>query len=1001
MLIALLVVLGILSYQRLGVDLYPAIELPYVGVIATLPGASVEEVESRLAKPIEEAINPIEGIDTIEATASEGVASIRVGFVLERDPQQAAQDVRDNVAAAMGDLPPGISPPIVRRFDLEAIPILQIAISGDRDLRELTEITREQVEEELETLRGVGSVSIAGDRERAIHIIVDTDQLDAFGLSIQQVRGALRTQNIEVPGGRIDQGSRELVLRTLGRIESVSDFGTIVVGTISGRPVLLRDLATIEDSWVESRSHASLDGRIAITLSVQKQSGANTVATARRVREKLKEIEGNLPSDIALAIVKDQSRFIKASIDEAKFHLLLGGLLVGLSTLIFMGDGRSTLIAAIAIPTSIIATFTAIWAFGFTLNQVTLLALILSVGVVIDDAVVVLENIYRHMEELGKSATQAAIDGTKEIGLAVMATTLSLIVIFVPLAFTGGMTGQYLYEFGITTAFAILFSMIVSFVLTPMLCSRYLKVKKGERTAKERRFYKAIEHSYMALLRKSLDHRWVVVVVSILIIASIVPLGMAVGKDFIPTDDESEFQVAVLAPEGYTLGRSTRLFEEVASRLAKLENVDRTLLTIGDLGGLSGKGQGDVTRGSIYVGLAELDERDASQNDIMLLARTMMSEYPEVRSSVQSVSPFGGGRRTDFEFDLLGDEIATLAALSATFQERLRKIPGFVDLDSTLALRKPEVQAHIDRQKAADLGIRVQDIASTLRMLVGGQIVSTYKEADEQYDVWMRAGLPNRTDPEAIYNLRVARPGGEPVRLSNLVTLSEDAGPARIDRRDRRRQVTIVANLEGLVLGDAVKIVKRLEQEIGLPAGYSIQHSHYAERMTETANNFLFAFGLSAIFMYMVLAAQFESFVYPISILLSLPLSIPFALLSLLIVGNTLNLYSGLGLFMLFGIVKKNGILQIDYTNQLRAGGMPRREAILQANQVRLRPILMTTVMLVAGLLPVALGTGTGAASRASMANVIIGGQALCLVITLLVTPVAYSLLDDLTSRRR
>ncbi|MBY0278984.1 efflux RND transporter permease subunit [Candidatus Binatia bacterium] len=998
MLVMLFVVLGAMSYLRLGVDLYPNVDFPIASISTTLKGASVEEVETRVTKPIEEGVNQIQGIDELSSQTKEGLSRVLVQFQLERNGADAAQDVRDKVAIVMAQLPEDVDPPVVVKFDFDASPIMRIAVSGDRDPRELTEIARKRIKEDIETLSGVGSVTIIGGEERAVQIYVDTDKLDAYNLSIGQVRRALAAQNIEVPGGRIDQGSRELVLRTMGRLPKVEDFNDLIVGRLGERPVMLRDIATVVNGSEEARSYADLDGHPAVTLEVRKQSGSNSVAVVEHVKKWLAELKDIIPPDIHHEIVKDTSRFIVKSIDEAKFHLFLGAILVALSTLLFMGDIRSTLIAAVAIPTSIISTFTALWVLGFTINNLTLMGLILSVGIVIDDAVVVLENIYRRIEEKGERPFEAAINGTREIGLAVMATTLSLVVIFLPIAFMSGRTGRFFNEFGITTAVAILFSMLISFTLTPMLCSRFLKVKKDHKSAKDRAFYRVIDRGYGWALEFSLKHRWVIVLAAILTVYATGPLFRAVGKDFLPRDDQSEFEITVQTPEGYTLERSTKAIQELAGRVGALRGVKHTLVTIGDTTGLVGAGEGDVTTGAIYVRMKELEERDFTQFDVMADARKILADYPDLRTSVQAVNLFGGGgqRMSDFEFDLVGPEIEKLEEYSNAIMAEMRKTPGFVDVDSTLALRKPEIRVNIDRKKAADLGIRVEDVAGTLRTLVGGEPVTKYKEADEQYDVWLRASLLNRDDPKAIYNLAVARPNGELVRLSNLVTLDEARGPAQIDRFSRQRKVTIVANLDHLPLGDAVKKINEIVAKVDMPQLYGIRFANRAKSLAETGTNFAIAFLLSVLFMYMILAAQFESFLHPITIMLSLPLSIPFALLSLLILHETLNIYSVLGLFMLFGIVKKNGILQVDYTNTLRAEGMPRDEAIITANHVRLRPILMTTVMLVLGMIPIALGRGPGAASRASMANVIVGGQTLCLLLTLLVTPVAYSLFDDL-----
>ena len=665
--------------------------------------------------------------------------------------------------------------------------------------------------------------------------------------------------------------------------------------------------------------------------------------------------------------------------------------------MLFIANLRATLIAAVAIPTSIISTFTVMRWLGFTINNITMLGLVLSTGIVIDDAVVVLENIFRHMEEHGASAMQAASAATREISLAVMATTLSLVVIFLPVAFMEGQVGRFFNSYGITVAVSIMVSLLVSFTLTPMLCSRFLRVKSGRHT-KERGAYALIDRAYGAILGWSLRHRWVLVLASILTLLTTGFLFRALGKDFIPQDDQSEFEVILQTPEGFSLERTDEAFRAIEARLRKLPFVTHLLTTIGDASGRLRAGEGPVTSGGIYVRLSELDQRRLSQFDIMKKARAALADFPDLRTSVQNVNLFlsGGQRYTEMEFDLTGPSLAKLAGYSDAILQRLRQTPGFVDVDTTLSVRQPELQVQISREKASNFGINVRDVAGTLSTLVGGEPISTYREDQEQYDVWLRAEQRDRDDPRAIGDLEIAAPGGKLVRLANLATLSEERGPSQIDHHNRRRKVTIVANLTGIPLSTAVERVRGIVAGLDLPPAYTAEFSGRAKQLGETGTNFLLAFLLSVVFMYMILAAQFESFVHPITILLALPLSIPFALLSLLVLHETLNVYSILGLFMLFGIVKKNGILQIDYTNTLRAQGLPRDEAILRANHVRLRPILMTTVMLVAGMIPIALGQGPGAASRAAMAKVIIGGQTLCLLLTLLMTPVAYSLFDDL-----
>ena len=1005
MLIAFLVALGVFSYRKLAVDLFPNIDFPIVTVTTTLKGASVEEMESGVTKPIEEAVNTIEGIDELRSVTKEGLSNVIVMFVLERNREAAAQDVRDKVAAITSQLPEGTDAPIVDKFDVESSPIISIAVAGKRNLREVTEIARKQVKEDLETLRGVGSVTLLGGLERAINVSVDTDKLAAYNISIQQVKAALRAQNLEIPSGHVDQGPKELVLRTMGRLDRVEDFKQLIVGNVRGRPLTIGDVATVTDSFVEPRNLARLDGNPAVSLLIRKQSGTNTVDVIDHVKARLAELHSVLPPDITLEVVRDHSRFITKSIHEVEFHLVLAAVLVSLTVMLFIANLRATLIAAIAIPTSIISTFTLMQVMGFTINNITMLGLVLATGIVIDDAVVVLENIFRHAEESGEPAMRAAASATKEISLAVMATTLSLVVIFLPVAFMSGRVGRFFNSYGITVACAILVSLLVSFTLTPMLCSRYLRVKRGVSGgggSKNFGFYSLIDRGYGVILRWSLRHRWVIVALSVVVVYSTVPLFRVVGKDFLPQDDQSEFEVIVQTPEGYSLVRTDATFRELEAQLWTLPAVTHVLSTIGDSTGRLKAGEGPVTEGSLYVRLADLGQRPVSQFQVMEQARTLLTQYPDLRASVQSVNMFmGGGQRyTEIELDITGPSLEKLEHYSNQVMAGMRAIPGIVDVDTTLSVRQPELRVQINRQKASDFGIKVQDIAAALRTLVGGEPVTKFKEEQDQYDVWLRAQLPNRNDPHALNDLTIATPSGELVKLANLATMSEERGPSQIDRYSRQRKVTIVANLNHLPLSVAMARIGDVVARLDLPPTYRAEFSGRAKALGETGSNFAVAFVLSLLFMYMILAAQFESFLHPITILLALPLSIPFALLSLLLLGDTLNIYSVLGLFMLFGIVKKNGILQIDYTNTLRAQGMPRDAAILEANHVRLRPILMTTVMLIAGMIPIALGRGPGAASRASMAKVIIGGQALCLLLSLLLTPVAYSLFDDLGHAR-
>jgi len=1003
MLIMALVVLGMFSYRDLGVDLFPNLDFPMVTVTTTLKGASVEEMETAVTKPLEEIINTIEGIDELRSVTKEGVSTITVQFVLDKNRDVAAQDVRDKVSTILSHLPVGTDPPVIEKFDMDARPIMRIAVSGQRNLREVSEIARKQIKEDIETLRGVGAVIMVGQRERAINIDIDPDKLAAYNLSVTQVRQAIQAQNVEMPGGRVDQGRRELVLRTMGRIVHAEDFNDVIVGNFSGRPIMIRDIGTVENGIAEPRSLARLDGENAVQLTVRKQSGTNTVEVVDLIKARLEQLRAVLPPDIRTEVINDQSRFIKASIAQVQEHLLLGALLVAITVLLFMHNWRSTVIASVAIPASIIGTFTLMRYMDFTLNNITMLALVLAVGIVIDDAVVVLENIFRHVEETGEPPMHAASTATKEIALAVTATTLSLIVIFVPLAFMAGRSGRVFQSFGISVAFAIAISLLVSFTLTPMLSSRFLKITHRQKSSKESFFYSRIDRAYGRILAWSLRHRWAVVVASVVTVLWTIPLFQTIGKSFIPNDDQSEFEVIIQTPGGYTLEETDQLFRELETKVKGLRGVTNILTAIGDVSGKVKPGEGDVTNGSIYARLVDLHERDYSQFDVMADARVLFQQYPDLRVSVQGVSAFqgGGSKQTDLEFNISGPSLQQLQRYADHIMERMRTEPGFVDVDTTLSVRKPELRTVIDRKKASEFGIEIDDVASTLQVFVGGEPISKYKEDDEQYDIWLRAIKEKRDDSQAIFNLTVPARDGHLVKIANLAELQEELGPSQIDRYSRQRKVTIVANLlPSLPLSQAIEKIQSFVQELNLPATYTASFTGRARTLGETITNFALAFALSAVFMYMVLAAQFESFLHPITILLALPLTVPFALFSLLMLGHPLDVYGMLGLFMLFGIVKKNGILQIDYTNTLREQGMERDQAIIEANHARLRPILMTTLMLIFGMLPLALGRGPGTGTRVSMANVIIGGQALSLLITLLITPVAYSLFDDLGQMR-
>ncbi|HEV2800876.1 MAG TPA: efflux RND transporter permease subunit [Pyrinomonadaceae bacterium] len=1085
MLILSLTVVGIFSFFSLGVDLFPKIDFPTITITVVNPGASPREIETEITDKVEAAVNTISGIDELRSTSVEGVSQVFVQFLLDKNADIAAQEVRDKVNLIISDLPETAEEPVIQKLDTDAAPVLRIAVSSPRSLREVTEIADKQIKERIESINGVGNVTIVGGSRREIQLKLDPDKMRAFNVTVPEVAAAVRAQNMEVPGGRVDQGARELTVRTLGRITNPSDFNHIAVSSRGDYAVKLSDIGYAEDGSEELRTSARLNGEPAVTLIVAKQSGTNTVAVADEIKARLEEIKPTLPANVRTEVIGDSSIFIKAAVESIETHLIEGSILAAIVVFVFLWNFRSTLIAGLAIPTSIIATFGLMAALGYTLNMITMLALTLMVGIVIDDAIVVLENIYRFIEEKGMPPFQAAIEGTKEIGLAVMATTLSLLAVFLPVGFMGGIVGRFMSSFGLTASFAVAVSLIVSFTLTPMLAARFIKRKKpqsvspgmgsepsegdasalladesrvvageperqehaevareemgkwmegdnpermplalsrqraeeeavdGEESiaapprreekqkahnSKEGRFYRPVDRAYTAMLKWSMAHRWVIVALCVLVTLSIVPLFMFVGKNFLPVDDQSQFEINLRTPEGSTLAATSQTVERIAADVRTIPGVTDTLVTIG------GDLQQLVNSANIYVRLAPLGERDESQTELMVRARELLKKYPpELRSNIGQVQAISGGgqRNADIQYMIAGPDLQTLTKYSDELLKRMRTMPDVVDVDSSLISGKPELRIQIDRARAADLGVRVGDIAQSLNTMVAGQKVSTFNQGTDQYDVRVRAIGEARASKENLERLFASSSKLGWVSLDNLVRIEEGSGPSAIDRLNRQRQVTLTANVspggsQSGVLAELDNAVKGMNLE----AGYQTGLVGRSKELGRAGQYFLIAILLSFIFMYMVLAAQFESFIHPVTILLTLPLAIPFGILSLLLTGQTVNIFSGLGLLLLFGVVKKNAILQIDHTNELRAKGLDRYDAIIQANRDRLRPILMTTIALVAGMMPLVISSGPGSGTNRSIGVLVVGGQSLCLLLTLLAVPVFYSLFDDLGRAR-
>jgi hydrophobic/amphiphilic exporter-1 (mainly G- bacteria), HAE1 family len=1027
MIVLALVVAGAASYFRLGVDRFPSVDLPTLSIRTTLPGASPEEVEAGVSQRIEEAVNAVEGIEELRSISGLGSSIIIVTFDLERNIDVAAQDVRDRVATILRDLPAGTEAPIIRKSDNDSSPVLTVALSGNRSVRELTELADRVVKVRLERSSGVGEITIVGGLERAINVWVDANRLAAYRLPITTVRDAIASQNINVPGGNVTAGIEEQTLRTLGRVADPKAFNDLVIATLNGTPIRVRDIGWAEDGTKEQRSVSRLNGVPTVILEVRRQSGASTVAVIEAAKANLQRVVAQLPPDVKLEAIQDQSRYIYAALHEINLHLILGSILACLVVLAFMRSWRSTLIASVAIPASVVASFAMMWALGFTLNSVTMLALVLMIGIIIDDAIVVLENVFRFVEEKHMGPFEAAREATADIGLAVLATTLSLVVVFVPVSFMSSVSGRFLYQFGLTAGVSVMVSLLVSFTLTPMMSARLLRIEDiaaggGHDGAGSRRgFYAWIDRAYTWLLALAMRHRIAVLVLSLGVIASAWPLYSMVRQDYIPTDvDEAEFEVRVVAPQNTSLAAMDEVMRAVESDLQNTPGVQLVLASAG------GSFLGSVNEGRVYVRIAPHEERTFSlarlwhglvqgdplqawrgnytQRDVMQEVRRRFRQYPDLRTSVRNIPSFNtGGGSFEIDFVIRGPDLMALSRYAEQLRSRADEL-GIVDADTTLKLNKPELRVEIDRARAADLGVSMQDIGTALRLMVGGdEEVSRFLDlsVNDEYDVQLRLSDGDRNDPHTISRLFVPRQGGKLARLDNLVRITPALTASRIDRSDRQREARLRASVApGYGLADRLQTLQAAATELNMPSAYTTTVGGRGREMERTLGEFVLAFLLSIVFMYMILASQFESLVHPITILVSLPLAVPFALLSLWLTGNSLNLYSILGILVLFGVVKKNSILQIDHMINLRAAGMERMAAIMQGNRDRLRPILMTTLALVAGMLPLALGSGPGAEERRAIAVVVIGGQTLALLLTLLATPVVYSLLDELGQGR-
>ena len=997
-----LVVFGWVSLRGLSLDLFPKVDFPIVTIKTVLIGADPETMETRVTDPMEQAVNSLSSIKKLQSTSMEGVSVVVIEFELEKNIDVAYQEVQQKVSSIRAELPQDVKDPIIEKVDPDASPILQLVVSGNLAPRDLYHIADTGIRERLQRIRDVGAITIKGGRNRKLWLWLDPDRMRQHNLTVQDVRTALANQHVEMPGGRVEKADVEYVTRVKAEFSSAADLDQLIVSRQGSSIIRLKDVGRTEDGLEEERSISQLDDKSCLTLEIQRQSGKNTVQVAADVKAEVVKLKQELASrGVNLQIAVDMSTYIKQSVDQVFHHLVIGGLLAVFTVLVFLLNFRSTFISALVLPTSIMATFMMMSLAGYSLNFMTLMGLTLAIGLLIDDAIVVQENIMRHVQD-GKPASFAAEFATKEIGLAVLATTLSVVAVFLPTAYTKGIVGRFFTPFSMTISFAVLISMCVSFTLDPMLSARMLKKKKRERGLflYMEQAFGGLERRYERILGWCLSHRALVMSIAVVAFVASMGLGKFARFEFIPEEDRSEFNVVMRAPLGASVSRAHGIMEQVRAAVKSVPEVKYTVATVG----------GDkANEGSIYVRLIEkADRRKAGQRpqrEVMDLLRENLVEVSKKNDTVIGVQNFdamassAGMKAATVQFELLGTDLTTLDAMSRQLLAKMRQAGGYKDLDTTYQPGKPEVSIYINRERAADLGVSPMDVADTIRAAIGGTDIGKFRSGKDRYDISVRMMESGRNDAQRILDLTVPSTKGSPVPLRSIAQVAPTNVPVEINRYNRQRQITVLANLEASkALGDAITEMDGFAKEIGVPTGYGTAWSGQAENMQESFGNMGFTMLLSVVVIFMVLAAQFESVVHPFTIMLSLPLAIVGAMLGLVIFRQTINIMTIMSFIFLLGLVTKNAILLIDYANTLRhRDGMERDAAMRKAGPVRLRPILMTTFAMIFGMLPSALGNGEGSESQKPMSIAIIGGLLSSTFLTLVIVPVVYSLIDPLS----
>lgn len=1005
MMMLCLMVVGISSWQRMGVAEFPNVDFPYVVVYTNYPGASPETVESEITKKLEDQINTISGIKQVISQSSEGLSTVILEFNLGIPSIVAAQDVRDKIASVTAQFRDEINDPIVERYDPMASPVMSVVFeSQNLSLRDLSSFLDQRIVPQLRTVSGVGSVNLLGDAQRQIRVEVDPQKLQSFGIGVDKVINVLKGENVEVPSGTLKQANSELVVEIKSRVVHPQSFGELIVTTQNGAPIYLKQVATIQDSQAELESSAFLNGKAAISMDILRSSDANIIDVADETFKTLEKIKPQLPEGTTLKVVVDTSKGIRASIRDVVRTIIEGGVLAVLIVLLFLGSYRSTTITALTLPISLLGTLTVIWIFGFTINMMTLLALSLSIGLLIDDAIVVRENIVRHAD-MGKDHVKAALDGTEEIGLAVLATTLTIVAVFLPVAFMGGIIGRFFYQFGVCVSAAVLISMFVSFTLDPMLSAHWTdKHDPNKKPGRVKRFFNWFSDriddltvAYTHVLKLALRFRLLTIALAIASLFGAFGLSTIIGTEFVPVPDKGQIRVKFETPVDASLEYSQ----------AKLKQVDRilrqhpeVLSTYAVINGVTDRGKNHV---SIRVSVTPRNERNQNLVELNNDFRNRLSNIAGISiTSVASADEAVAGGQKPVVISIKGPDLNELQKISDRFVAQMASIEGVVDLESSLKEPKPTLEIHVNRVLANDLGLSVSQIANVVRPLLAGDDVTTWKdEKGENYDVNLKLAEDKRALPSDIESLYLTSmkygTNNQPilVPLSSVTRVEERFGASQINRRDLAREVLVQANTSGRPAGDIGKDITSLQNRFDLPAGYSFNVQGSNKDMEESAGYAITAISLSIVFIYIVLGSQFNSYIHPAAIMASLPLSLIGVFLALYLFNSTINLFSIIGIIMLMGLVTKNAILLIDFIKKAMDSGGNRYDAIIAAGQTRLRPILMTTSAMVMGMVPLALGLGEGAEQSAPMAHAVIGGVITSTILTLVVVPVIFTYLDD------